>query len=87
MFRHSLCTALLLAVAGNVAAESFTYRGQLIEDGQPANGRYALQLHFAADRDGKRSLLSPSSYPRSWSITANSPPPWTCRISVWPVLG
>ena len=47
---HSLtrAIALLLATASAAAqADSFTYRGQLNEDGVAANGRYDLQPQFA----------------------------------------
>lgn len=39
-----LTTALLLCAAPPVLAASWTYRGQLNADGQPANGRFDLRL-------------------------------------------
>lgn len=59
MSHHLLRTALLLALAGSAHADSFTYRGQLADEGTPATGRYDLQLQLHADAAGKRPLLAP----------------------------
>lgn len=59
MTRHALCSALLLAFAGTATAGSFTYRGQLVDDGQPATGRYDLQLQLYADAAGNHTLIAP----------------------------
>ena len=59
MPRRALASALLLALAGAANAGSFTYRGQLAEDGVPAKGRYDLQFQLYADAAGTRPLGAP----------------------------
>jgi len=59
MFHRPLISALLVALTAPVMADSVTYRGQLLEDGAAADGRYDLQFSLYADRDGRRPLMRP----------------------------
>ena len=59
MRKLSLCTALLLVLAGSAQAESFSYRGQLDDGGRPATGSYRLKLTLYADADGRQQLAVP----------------------------
>ena len=54
--RSTVLTAALLLAMGSMAAhaESFTYQGRLNDGGQPANGRYDLQIGFYGDRKSTR---------------------------------
>lgn len=59
MPRRALAFAILLAMATGASAGSFTYRGQLAEEGRPADGGFDLQFRFYADASGKRLLTGP----------------------------
>jgi hypothetical protein len=56
MTRRLLCSALLLALSLPAAADSFTYRGELLDEGVPADGRYELQFRLFAQREGGAAL-------------------------------
>lgn len=48
---HALLVVLLAFAATHVNAAGFTYRGQLEDDGVPAEGRYDLRLTLYAERE------------------------------------
>ena len=51
-----LIAALLFVLSGSTFASSFTYRGDLLDEGTPADGRYDLQFTLYADREGRQPL-------------------------------
>lgn len=61
----SLCSALAaligLAALSPVAAQTFTYHGQLQDAGQPANGKYDLQLTLYSAQHGGAALATPTT--------------------------
>lgn len=61
MTRNAVASAILLALATQAGAASFTYRGQLEDGGQPADGTYRLELRLYADADGLQPLAAPVS--------------------------
>ncbi len=56
---RALVTFLLLAVCGAAQPQSFTYRGQLVDGGQPAEGHYALRVTLYADARSPLPLGGP----------------------------
>ncbi|AVP97746.1 hypothetical protein C7S18_11290 [Ahniella affigens] len=60
---HRLALGITLALASvGVSANAFTYRGQLSDQGQPANGRYDLRLTLHADAVSGKALASPMTF-------------------------
>lgn len=60
---HRLAFGITLALASvGVAANAFTYRGQLSDQGQPANGHYDLRLTLHADAVSGKALAGPMTF-------------------------
>lgn len=59
MKRNVLVTVLLLTLCAAAHSRSFTYRGQLEDGGQPAEGRYALRISLYADDHATLPLAGP----------------------------
>lgn len=60
MLRHLLVVATVaVAITANAYAETFTYHGSLQEAGEPANGRYDLQLSLYSSASGGKRIAGP----------------------------
>lgn len=71
--RSVIYAALLLALApAPLGAASFVYEGQLDDHGEPANGRYDIQLavYRDADQRGDRLDAELRQHGRRWRGTA-----------------
>ena len=54
--RQLALAAALTGLAASASAAQYTYKGELQDRGQPAQGKFDLRIHAYADAAGKRPL-------------------------------